>query len=65
MSKRFSGARLPDAGSARNEAVPVRWQPREPPLIVVDGSFVLDRWRLADGPRGPHGRLRSRCLRSV
>jgi RimJ/RimL family protein N-acetyltransferase len=27
-----------------------RWQPREPPLIVVDDSFVLDRWRQADGP---------------
>ena len=26
------------------------WQPREPPLIVVDGSFALDRWRTADGP---------------
>jgi RimJ/RimL family protein N-acetyltransferase len=26
------------------------WQPREPPLIVVDASFVLDRWRPADGP---------------
>jgi hypothetical protein len=26
------------------------WQPREPPLIVVDGSFVLDGWRPADGP---------------
>ena len=23
---------------------------REPPLIVVDDSFVLDRWRPADGP---------------
>jgi RimJ/RimL family protein N-acetyltransferase len=28
---------------------PLDWQPREPPLIVVDGSFVLDRWRPADG----------------
>jgi RimJ/RimL family protein N-acetyltransferase len=27
----------------------LHWQPREPPLIVVDGSFVLDRWRPADG----------------
>jgi len=26
------------------------WQPREPPLIAVDGSFVLDRWRPGDGP---------------
>jgi RimJ/RimL family protein N-acetyltransferase len=26
------------------------WQPREPPLIVVDASFILDRWRPADGP---------------
>ena len=26
------------------------WQPREAPLIVVDDSFVLDRWRPADGP---------------
>lgn len=26
------------------------WQPREPPLIVVDDSFVLDRWRPTDGP---------------
>src|SRR5215472_15720150 len=25
-------------------------EPREPPLIVVDDSFVLDRWRPADGP---------------
>lgn len=33
-----------------NEAAPVHWQPREPPLIVVDGSFVLDRWRPDDGP---------------
>jgi RimJ/RimL family protein N-acetyltransferase len=41
---------LPDAASARDEAAPVHWQPREPPLIVVDGSFVLDRWRPADGP---------------
>lgn len=28
----------------------VHWQPREPPLIVVDDDFVLDRWRPADGP---------------
>jgi hypothetical protein len=28
----------------------LRWQPREPPLIVVDDDFVLDRWRPADGP---------------
>ena len=28
----------------------MHWQPREPPLIVVDDSFVLDRWRSADGP---------------
>ena len=26
------------------------WQPHEPPLIVVGGSHVLDRWRTADGP---------------
>ncbi len=26
------------------------WQPREPPLIVVDDAFVLDRWRATDGP---------------
>jgi RimJ/RimL family protein N-acetyltransferase len=25
------------------------WQPREPPLIVVDDLFVLDRWRPTDG----------------
>jgi RimJ/RimL family protein N-acetyltransferase len=25
-------------------------EPREPPLIVVDDCFVLDRWRPADGP---------------
>jgi RimJ/RimL family protein N-acetyltransferase len=25
-------------------------QPREPPLIAVGDSFVLDRWRLTDGP---------------
>lgn len=36
--------------SARDEAAPLHWQPREPPLIAVDDSFVLDRWRLADGP---------------
>ena len=29
---------------------PRTWQPREPPLIVIDDSFVLDRWRPADGP---------------
>ncbi|HEX4090944.1 MAG TPA: hypothetical protein VHZ33_19725, partial [Trebonia sp.] len=28
----------------------MHWQPREPPLIVVDDDFVLDRWRSADGP---------------
>lgn len=28
----------------------LHWQPREPPLIGVDDSFVLDRWRPADGP---------------
>jgi RimJ/RimL family protein N-acetyltransferase len=28
----------------------VDWQPREPPLIAVGDSFVLDRWRLTDGP---------------
>jgi hypothetical protein len=28
----------------------LHWQPREPPLIVIDDSFVLDRWRPADGP---------------
>jgi RimJ/RimL family protein N-acetyltransferase len=32
------------------KGVPAHWQPREPPLIVVDDSFVLDRWRPADGP---------------
>jgi hypothetical protein len=26
------------------------WRPREPPLIVVDPAFVLDRWRPGDGP---------------
>ena len=36
--------------SAHDEATPLHWQPREPPLIVVDDSFVLDRWRPADGP---------------
>jgi hypothetical protein len=25
------------------------WRPREPPLIVVDPAFVLDRWRPGDG----------------
>lgn len=25
------------------------WRPREPPLIVVDTAFVLDRWRPEDG----------------
>jgi hypothetical protein len=28
----------------------VDWLPREPPLIAVGDSFVLDRWRLTDGP---------------
>jgi RimJ/RimL family protein N-acetyltransferase len=36
--------------SACDEAAPLHWQPRDPPLIVVDDSFVLDRWRPADGP---------------
>jgi RimJ/RimL family protein N-acetyltransferase len=27
----------------------VGWRPREPPLIVVDPAFVLDRWRSRDG----------------
>lgn len=31
-----------------NPGEPV-WQPREPPLIVVGPSFVLDRWRPEDG----------------
>lgn len=26
------------------------WRPREPPLIPVGDSFVLDRWRPSDGP---------------
>jgi RimJ/RimL family protein N-acetyltransferase len=30
--------------------VPVEWRPREPPLITVGGSLVLDRWRPTDGP---------------
>jgi RimJ/RimL family protein N-acetyltransferase len=30
--------------------MPGPWLPREPPLIVVDDSFVLDRWRPGDGP---------------
>ena len=25
------------------------WRPREPPLIIVDPAFVLDRWRPGDG----------------
>ena len=25
------------------------WRPREPPLIVVDPAFILDRWRPGDG----------------
>jgi RimJ/RimL family protein N-acetyltransferase len=28
----------------------VDWQPREPPLVAVSESFVLDRWRPSDGP---------------
>ena len=28
----------------------MHWQPREPPLIVVDALLLLDRWRTADGP---------------
>jgi RimJ/RimL family protein N-acetyltransferase len=40
---------VPPAG-AHDDATPLHWQPREPPLIVVDDSFMLDRWRPADGP---------------
>jgi hypothetical protein len=28
----------------------LHWQPREPPLIVVDGSVVPGRWRPSGGP---------------
>jgi hypothetical protein len=28
----------------------VHWQPREPPLIVVDATFVPGRWRPSGGP---------------
>ena len=28
----------------------MEWQPREPPLIAVGGSLVLDRWRPTDAP---------------
>jgi hypothetical protein len=28
----------------------VDWQPREPPLVAVSESLVLDRWRPSDGP---------------
>jgi RimJ/RimL family protein N-acetyltransferase len=28
----------------------LHWQPREPPLIVVDATFVPGRWRPPDGP---------------
>ena len=43
------------------------WQPREPPLIVVDDYFVLDRWRQAaampdshyDGDERMRGNLRA------
>ena len=33
--------------AVRQRLVP--WQPREPPLIIVDPAFVLDRWRPGDG----------------
>ena len=36
--------------TARRKTIPMDWQPHEPPLIVVGGSLVLDRWRTADGP---------------
>lgn len=36
--------------TARGKTTPMDWQPHEPPLIVVGGSLVLDRWRTADGP---------------
>jgi RimJ/RimL family protein N-acetyltransferase len=36
----------PSSGSPGSAA---SWWPREPPLIVVDPSFVLDRWRPTDG----------------
>jgi RimJ/RimL family protein N-acetyltransferase len=36
---------MSSSGSSGPEPV---WRPLEPPLIVVDPSFVLDRWRPAD-----------------
>jgi RimJ/RimL family protein N-acetyltransferase len=35
----------PPSGSAEPAA---GWRPREPPLIIVDPAFVLDRWRPTD-----------------
>lgn len=32
-----------------SSAMVVEWHSREPPTIVVDNSFVLDRWRPGDG----------------
>jgi RimJ/RimL family protein N-acetyltransferase len=40
------GIASPPSGSTEPAA---GWRPREPPLIVVDPVFVLDRWRPGDG----------------
>lgn len=40
------GIASPPSGSTEPAA---GWRPREPPLIVVDPAFVLDRWRPGDG----------------
>jgi RimJ/RimL family protein N-acetyltransferase len=40
------GIASPPSGSTEPAAA---WRPREPPLIVVDPAFVLDRWRPGDG----------------
>jgi RimJ/RimL family protein N-acetyltransferase len=39
------GITSPPSGSTEPAA---GWRPREPPLIVVDPAFVLDRWRPTD-----------------
>src|ERR1700683_1976331 len=40
------GIAPPPSGSTEPAA---GWRPREPPLIIVDPAFVLDRWRPGDG----------------
>jgi RimJ/RimL family protein N-acetyltransferase len=39
----------PSAASSPGEQA-AGWRPREPPIVMVDSAFVLDRWRSGDGP---------------